>query len=230
MGFLGDLFKDVVREAKQDIKSEIRSEVRSDARSAVRGTIQGTKEGIGKASQAVKDGITGKNKKDPQVMQTTEASIEQPVMQPVRPVQAAPAPASASALAPAPAPQPVQAAPAVEQPVQAASPAAEAAANTADMSQSFAQQMNQLMNNPDSNEGKVMNAIIDSQLTPEQKAEMKEGMAALSDSEKVDDAKQALSNNPEFEAKLREKGVNPDALMDLLNKGLSMSDNLKDGE
>ena len=78
MGLLGDLLKDVTREAKWTLKSELRSETRQ----AVRGAIRETKEGIGKAGQAVADGVSGQNQQ-PQVLQT-------------QPTAPAPAPAPAN--------------------------------------------------------------------------------------------------------------------------------------
>lgn len=93
-------------------------------------------------------------------------------------------------------------------------------ANAADTMQPLAQMMNDMKNDTESVQGKFMNAMINSKMTEAQKAEMKEGLEALSDPTKVTEAKQAMNDNSaEVVAKLKEAGIDPEALKAFLNQG-----------
>lgn len=213
MGLLGDIFKDAVREAKYAVKDEIRSEVRSDARDAVRGAIQGTKEKVGEASDKVKDGLT-KKEENPAV--TTTAPVQ------TQPVAEAPAQPVAET--------PVAAAPAQTAPVQPADNVGDAMANSLDAAQPAAQVMNNVLND-DGILGKLANAFVDAKMTDQEKAEMKEGLKAVSDPEKVAEMKQALhENSDQIEAKLQEKGVDTEQLTTQLNQSAATTQQMQNPE
>lgn len=104
-----------------------------------------------------------------------------------------------------------------------------AMADMTETTQPVAQIMSQVLDDQDSLQGKVMNAFVGAQMTEAEKAEMQEGLAMLSDPEKMAEAKQALTDNSaEIEAKLRESGIDPEALRNFLNQGAEAAKKLQD--
>ena len=212
MGLLGDIFKDAVSEAKDAVKDEIRSEVRSDARDAVRGVFQGTKEKVGEASDKVKEGLSKKDE-NPAVVSATPVAEAPVATAPAQPVAETPV-----------------AAPAQTAPVQPADNVGDAMANSLDAAQPAAQVMNNVLND-DGILGKLANAFVDAKMTDQEKAEMKEGLKAVSDPEKVAEMKQALhENSDQIEAKLQEKGVDTEQLTTQLNQTATASQQMQNPE
>ncbi len=202
MGFLGDIFKDALKDAKYAVKDEIRSEIRSDARDAVRGAIQGTKEKVGEAGDAVKENLTKKDE-NPAVLQTA-------------PVQAAPTTKTQVQAAP------VQTAP--------ADTVGEAMANQLDAAQPAVQMMNNIMND-NGIIGKLANAVVDTKMTDQEKAEMKDSLETLSDPTKAAEVKQALRDNSEqIDAKLKEQGYNTEQMTAALNRSATQTQEMQNPE
>jgi hypothetical protein len=235
-------------ELRSEVRSETRQAVRGAVQGTKQGigqAGQAVKDGIsGQGAQqpnvmsAAPAPVEAAPAPAPAAAPVEAAPAAAPVVQTVAPTPVEAAPVATPAVAPSPAeaapvatpavaPAPVEAAPVEAAPAaQPAQPAAtgssenigEALANATGQAAPAAAAFNNILNS-DSVFGKLANAVVSAKMTDEEKAEMKEGLDALSDPEKVAEAQKALvENSDQIEAKLKEQGVDTEGLKNMIDQ------------
>ncbi len=198
------LLGDIFKDAVSEAKDAVKDEIRSEVRSDARDAVRGVFQGTKEKVGEASDKVKeGLSKKD-----------ENPAVVSATPVAEAP----------------VATAPAQTTPVQPADNVGDAMANSLDAAQPAAQAMNNVLND-DGILGKLANAFVDAKMTDQEKAEMKEGLEAVSNPEKMAEMKKALhENSDQLEVKLQEKGVDTEQLTTQLNQTAAASQQMQNPE